>query len=135
MGWVIMRERELNRIEVLAQVNDGRLSVQNTQMQTVKRDYALALVKENYQDFDPTLAAEMLAEQHGFKLSRETPRKWMQEDCIWLSRKECRKFHQPRLRQECYGELIQIDGSDHHGLKIVALPAPCSCSSMMQPSL
>jgi hypothetical protein len=95
----------------------------------------LALVKENYQDFDPTLAAEMLAEHPGFKVSRETLRKWMQKDCIWLSRKECRKFHQPRLRQECYGELIQIVGSDHHSLKIVALPAPCSCSSMMQPSL
>jgi hypothetical protein len=29
MGLVIMSERELNRIEVLAQVDDGRLSVQN----------------------------------------------------------------------------------------------------------
>lgn len=24
-----------------------------------------------------------------------------------------RTFHQPRLRRESYGELIQIDGSDH----------------------
>ena len=24
-----------------------------------------------------------------------------------------RSFHQPRLRRECYGELVQIDGSDH----------------------
>jgi hypothetical protein len=29
MGWVMMSERELNRIEVLTQVDDGRLSVQN----------------------------------------------------------------------------------------------------------
>ena len=28
MGWVVMSERELRRIEVLAQVNDGRLSVE-----------------------------------------------------------------------------------------------------------
>lgn len=55
----------------------------------------------------------MLAEHHGFKVSRETLRKWMQEDGIWLSRKQRRTFHQPRLRRECYGELIQIDGSDH----------------------
>jgi len=27
MGWVMMSERELNRIEILAQINDGRLSV------------------------------------------------------------------------------------------------------------
>ncbi len=29
MGWVMMSERELNRIEVLAQVDDGRLTVEN----------------------------------------------------------------------------------------------------------
>jgi hypothetical protein len=47
-------------------------------------------------------------------VSRETLRKWMQDAGIWLSRKQRRTFHQPRLRRECYGELIQIDGSDHH---------------------
>jgi transposase len=150
MGWVMMSERELNRIEVLAQVDDGRLSVQNganmldvtkrqmfrllkryrtegapairhrargkapnNKIHTAKRDYAVALIHENYRDFGPTLAAEMLAEHHGFKISRETLRKWMQEDGIWLSRKQRRTFHQPRQRRECYGELIQIDGSDH----------------------
>lgn len=150
MGWVMMSERDLNRIEVLAQVDDGRLNVQsganildvskrqmfrllktyrtngaaairhrargkvpNNQIHTAKRAYALVLVKENYKDFGPTLAAEMLAEHHGFKVSRETLRKWMVEDGIWLSRKQRRKFHQPRLRRECFGELIQIDGSDH----------------------
>jgi hypothetical protein len=54
----------------------------------------------------------MLAEQHGFKVSRETVRKWMVEDGLWLSRKQRRTFHQPRLRRECFGELIQIDGSE-----------------------
>jgi hypothetical protein len=29
MGWVMMSKRELNRIEVLAQVDDGRLRVGN----------------------------------------------------------------------------------------------------------
>lgn len=29
MGWVMISERELNRIEVLAHVDDGRLSVQS----------------------------------------------------------------------------------------------------------
>jgi transposase len=140
----------LNRIEVLEQIDDGRLSVQNganildvtkrqmfrllrryrpegapairhrargrppnNKIHRAKRDYALALIKESYADFGPTLAAEMLAEHHGFKVSRETLRKWMQEDGIWLSRKQRRTFQQPRLRRECYGELIQIDGSDH----------------------
>ena len=150
MGWVTMSERELNRVEVLAQVDDGRLTVANAanmldltrrqvfrllkryrqdgasairhkargkppnnRIHHAKRDYALNLVKENYPDFGPTLAAEKLAEHHGFTVSRETLRKWMIEDGIWLSRKQRRTFHQPRLRRECYGELIQIDGSDH----------------------
>ncbi len=32
---------------------------------------------------------------------------------LWLSRKQRRTFHQPRLRRESYGELVQIDGSQH----------------------
>ncbi len=79
-----------------------------------KRDYAVELIRENYADFGPTLATEMLAERHQFQVSRETVRKWMKEEGLWLSRAQRRQFHQPRLRRECYGELIQIDGSDHH---------------------
>ena len=161
MGWVMMSERELNRIEVLAQVDDGRLSVQNganmlditkrqmfrllkryrtdgaaairhkargkapnNKIHKAKRDYAVALVKENYQDFGPTLAAEMLVEHHGFKVSRETLRKWMTDDGLWLSRKQRRTFHQPRSRRECFGELVQIDGSDHRWFEDRA--GPCT---------
>ena len=159
MGWVIMSEPELNRIEVLAQVDDGQLTVENAanlldltrrqifrllkryrsdgasairhrsrgkvpnnQIHHAKRDYALTLIKEAYPDFGPTLVAEMLADHYGFNVSRETLRKWMVEDGMWLPRKERRKFHQPRLRRECYGELIQIDGSDHRWFEDRALP-------------
>ncbi|MEO9629491.1 MAG: ISNCY family transposase [Sulfitobacter sp.] len=159
MGWVTMSERELNRVEVLAQVDDGRLTVANAanmldltrrqvfrllkryrqdgasairhksrgrapnnQIHSAKRDYALTVIKEHYPDFGPTLAAEMLAEHHGLKVSRETVRKWMVEDGIWLSRKQRRQFHQPRLRRECFGELIQIDGSDHRWFEDRAPP-------------
>jgi len=37
----------------------------------------------------------------------------MVADGLWLSRKQRRTFHQPRLRRESYRELIQIDGGDH----------------------
>jgi len=75
------------------------------------RDYALELVRQNYRDFGPILATEAL--RHGLEVSRETLRKWMVESGLWLSRKQRRSFHQPRLRREHYGELIQIDGSEH----------------------
>lgn len=161
MGWVMMSARELNRIEILAQVDDGRLTVENAtnmldlsrrqvfrllrqfrldgasairhkargrrpnnHIHEAKRDYALSLIKERYADFGPSLAAEMLEQHHGFKVSRETLRKWMVADGIWLSRKQRRTFHQPRLRRECYGELIQIDGSDHRWFEDRA--GPCT---------
>ncbi|MDH4984014.1 ISNCY family transposase [Aminobacter anthyllidis] len=77
------------------------------------RDYAVAIVRERYADFGPTLAAEKLADLDGLSVSRETLRQWMSEAGLWLSRKQRRTFHQPRLRREAYGELVQIDGSEH----------------------
>lgn len=77
------------------------------------RDYAVALIRERYADFGPTLAAEKLAERDGLRVSRETLRSWMCEAGLWLSRQQRRTFHQPRLRREAYGELVQIDGSEH----------------------
>jgi hypothetical protein len=77
------------------------------------RDYAVALVRESYADFGPTLATEKLAERDGLQVSRETVRHWMVDAGLWLSRKQRRRFHQPRLRREAYGELVQIDGSEH----------------------
>ena len=150
MGWVMMSERELNRIEVLSQVVQGRMSAvtaadvlalsrrqvhrllkrfgadgpaairhqargraSNNRIDPSIREAALTVVRDRYADFGPTLAAEKLAECHGLTVSRETLRKWMQDAGLWLSRKQRRTFHQPRLRRECLGELIQIDGSDH----------------------
>ncbi|TBC38696.1 ISNCY family transposase [Rhizobium ruizarguesonis] len=77
------------------------------------RDYAVTLVRERYADFGPTLAAEKLSERDGLRVSRETLRGWMTGAGLWLSRKQRRTFHQPRLRREAYGELVQIDGSEH----------------------
>lgn len=95
----------------LAHRSRGRPS--NNRLAEGIRETALSLVRAHYADFGPTLAAEKLAERHGVTVSRETLRTWMTEDGLWLSRKQRRTFHQPRLRRECYGELIQIDGSDH----------------------
>lgn len=77
------------------------------------RQLAMAYVTESYSDFGPSFASEMLLERHGLSVSRETLRKWMSEDGLWLSRKQRRQFHQPRIRREHFGELVQIDGSEH----------------------
>ncbi len=78
------------------------------------RTAALWIVRQNYADFGPTLAAEKLAAEHGFAFSSETLRKWMIEDGLWLDHKQRQKrVHQPRPRRECVGELVQVDGSEH----------------------
>lgn len=85
----------------------------NNRISDEVRDYAMTLVRERYADFGPTLATEKLAERDGLRVSRETVRGWMSDAGLWLSRKQRRRFHQPRLRREAYGELVQIDGSEH----------------------
>jgi transposase len=77
------------------------------------RKYEVELVQAHYSDFGPTLAAEVLAEKHGIRLGCETLRRWMMAEGMWHSRKQRKRFHQPRLRREKCGELVQIDGSDH----------------------
>jgi transposase len=77
------------------------------------RQLAIAYVRENYRDFGPTLASQMLLERHGLQVSRETLRTWMREEGLWLSRKQRRQLHQPRRRRDHFGELVQIDGSEH----------------------
>lgn len=85
----------------------------NNRISDLKRDYILSLIRRDYPDFGPTLAAETLAARDGVRVSSETLRKWMIADGIWRSRAQRRRVHQPRLRREALGELIQIDGSEH----------------------
>lgn len=75
---------------------------------------AILLIQENYADFGPTLAAEKLRERHNVEISDETARQWMIGAGLWADRQtRLKRPYQPRYRRECFGELIQIDGSDH----------------------
>lgn len=78
------------------------------------KELAITYVKQYYVDFKPTFACEKLSENHGLTISRETLRKWMIDAELWIP-KNCRlkRAYQPRNRRECFGELIQIDGSPH----------------------
>jgi len=74
----------------------------------------IAMVREHYGDFGPTLAREKLYERHGLNIGRATLRLLMREAGLWLPRAQRRKaIQQPRARRDCFGELIQVDGSEH----------------------
>lgn len=96
-----------------ALVHRGRGRPSNRRLGDEVRERTLELVRSRYGDFGPTLAAEMLRDKHGLTVSRETLRQWMTDAGLWLSRRQRRQFHPPRLRRERFGELIQIDGSEH----------------------
>jgi hypothetical protein len=77
------------------------------------RGAVLTIIRQWYWDFGPTLAAKKLRENHGIALGRETLRQWMIEAGLWRDRKQRKRIHQPRLRRDCVGKLVQVDGSEH----------------------
>ncbi len=86
----------------------------NRALGAVFRATVLAIVRERYSDFGPTLAAEKLSELHGLDLGVETLRQWMIDAGLWVRRNDrLKRVHQPRARRDCLGELVQIDGSEH----------------------
>jgi predicted ArsR family transcriptional regulator len=105
VGWVLMSERELDRVEVLSQVSQGRMTAvtavtaanvlglsrrqvhrllkrfesegaasirhkargrpSTRRIDPGLREYGVSLVREQFADFGPTLAAEMLEDITG----------------------------------------------------------------------
>lgn len=154
-GEVTMSVRELDRLEVVQELADRRLTQadaarrlalsvrqikrlvrawrgegaagvvsrrrgrpSNRRIPEVEKNRFVALVREHYADFGPTLAAEYLGADHGFGYSAETLRGWMVEAGLWRPRPGRRtRAHPPRERRPCRGELVQIDGSPHAWLE------------------
>lgn len=75
---------------------------------------ALSIIREHYRDFGPTLAREKLEEVHGLVLKGNHPTSHDKRGTLDPRRQRAPKIHQPRYRRPCTGELIQIDGCDHH---------------------
>ena len=78
---------------------------------------ALMLYRGRYTGFGPTLASEKLGELDGIKLSDETLRKWLMAVGLWQRRRKRSKHRQWRQRKECFGEMVQMDGSHHNWLE------------------
>ncbi len=86
----------------------------NRRLKSEVAEHAFGILRSEYADFGPTLAAEKLRERHGVDLAVETVRSLMVAGGLWLPRRlRAPKIQQPRSRRACLGELIQIDGCDH----------------------
>jgi len=85
----------------------------NHQLPTGLADKAISKIKEKYADFRPTFAAEKLLELEKIKLSAETVRRLMIAANLWAERKRRATHREWRERKDCFGEMAQMDGSDH----------------------
>lgn len=119
--WLGVSVRQVKRLAsaVRAQGTAGVISKRrgepsNRRIPPAQRERYLSLVRGHYADFGPTLAAEYLAERHGFTHSAETLRGWMMAAGLWKAKRvRQRTIHSPRERRSALGELVQIDGSPH----------------------
>jgi hypothetical protein len=67
--------------------------------------------------FGPTFATEKLREREGVCVSKETLRKWLLKEGLWSRRRKGSIHRRHRERKECFGEMVQLDGSHHDWLE------------------
>ena len=73
------------------------------------------LLRKKYHDFGPVFASEKLAELHGITRDPKTIRSLQIAEGLWIPRRgKKRSEHRDwRARKECFGEMLQFDGSYH----------------------
>src|SRR5437764_14486634 len=76
------------------------------------RRQVLARYQQRYPDFGPTLAAEKMHEE-GLVLDHETLRRWLIGKGLWSVGRKRQKHRSWRERKECFGQMVQLDGSHH----------------------
>src|SRR5271167_2909222 len=101
----------------------------NRRTATSVRAAALWIVRHNYADFGPTLAAEKLASEHGFAFSSETLRKWNLQ--FVESESTFAYFHAARAYLEAWGKPVAFY-SDKHGVFRVNHPGALGGDGMTQ---
>lgn len=72
--------------------------------------------RERYEGFGPSHAAEFL-EREGMRVDHETLRRWLLEEGLWEKKRSRQKHRQWRERRASFGEMVQMDGSEHDWLE------------------
>ena len=85
----------------------------NRQCPAGLREQAVRLYRQHYSDFGATLACEYLQERHSLAVQAQTLRRWLTAEGLWQRRRKSKPQRQRRARRACFGELVQLDGSEH----------------------
>lgn len=106
--------KEYRKAGPQALISKKRGKPSNHRLSPGLKDLGLALIREHYPDFGPTLAHEKLIEVHKLKISLGSVRKIMITNELWTDKKiKKTRIYQLRERRSREGELVQIDGSPH----------------------
>lgn len=98
-------------------IHKSRGQPSNRRISDKIKDKALKLFKDKYPDFGPTLASEKLFERDKIKLNDETLRLWLIQNNIPYRQRKKRPHRQWRAPKERFGQMIQMDGSEHNWLE------------------
>jgi len=98
-------------------IHRGRGRPSNRRFPARIKKRVLKLYVKKYSDFGPTLASEKLYEEDGISVSRETLRQWLLSAGFWVKSRKHRGHRRWRARKECFGEMVQMDGSHHAWLE------------------
>ena len=93
-------------------IHRGRGRPSNRSKPSSLRQRAIQRYRERYEGFGPTLACEKLA-QEGVVLDHETLRRWLIREGMWASPKPGVRHRARRERKTRFGEMLQLDGSQH----------------------
>jgi hypothetical protein len=94
-------------------IHASRDRISNRRIDPAFHQRVLALYRERYSDFGPTLASEKMAEREGVVVHHETLRRWLIQAHLWSGRTAWRKHRRRREPRRHFGELVQLDGSHH----------------------
>lgn len=112
---IIKRVREDGPIGI---VSKARGKPGNRRVNPKLKERIKNMYKRKYEGFGPTLASEKMEEIDKIKVNHDRLRKWLLEDSKkyeWQRKRKDKR--QWRERKECYGEMIQGDGSHHDWLE------------------
>lgn len=110
-------KRKLKRYRIsgeISLVNKSRGKSSNRRFSDEFWTEVITLVKDKYADFGPTFASEKLLEDHKIIVNHESLRLKMINEQLWKTKKRKIQARQMRERKDCFGEMVQLDGSVHN---------------------
>ena len=88
----------------------------NSRIEPEHRRKVIDAYRQEFMGFGPTFASEKLAERK-LPVAVRTLRQWLMAEALWQRQRKRDQHRQRRDRRECFGELVQADGSHHDWLE------------------